>query len=68
MFFIFSVAEMSSQVYFRNPFRSICNCKQLTEYTVMNIEYINEKDIASAPGHYSTKVSSRLKLSLINFS
>ena len=57
MFFIFLAAELSSQVYFRNPFRSICNCKQLTEYTIMNVEYINEKDIATTPGHYSTKVS-----------
>ncbi|RWS27812.1 60S ribosomal export protein NMD3-like protein, partial [Leptotrombidium deliense] len=34
------VAELSGQNYWRYPFRILANCKQLTEYTVMNIEFV----------------------------
>jgi nonsense-mediated mRNA decay protein 3 len=35
--------QMNSSIYWREPFRSIANGKQLTEYTVMNIEIIGEE-------------------------
>jgi len=47
-------AEINANVYWRQPFKSIANCKQLTEYTVMNIELVG--DTTSTPfGHHSDK-------------
>lgn len=37
------VAEVTSTVYWRTPFESICNPKQLIEYIVMDLEVIKEK-------------------------
>ncbi|XP_023316851.1 60S ribosomal export protein NMD3-like [Trichogramma pretiosum] len=51
------VADVSANVYWRYPFNSICNPKQLKEYTVMDIEPICEKEIKKFPGqgHISKK-------------
>jgi len=53
------VAEVSSTVYWRNNFNSICDPKQLTEYIVMDIEPIKYKDRKIFPGQgtISNKVS-----------
>lgn len=45
-----AVAEVSSTVYWRYNFNSICNPKQLTEYVVMDIEPIKDKDRKVFPG------------------
>lgn len=44
------IAEVSSTVYWRDPFKSICNPKQLTEYVVMDIEPIKDKERKVFPG------------------
>lgn len=47
------IAEVNSSVYWRTPFNSICNPKQLVEYIVMDIEPILNKDKKSFPGQGS---------------
>ncbi|KAI4459679.1 nonsense-mediated mrna decay protein 3 [Holotrichia oblita] len=47
------VAELSSTNFWRYPFNSICNPKQLVEYIVMDIECIMYKDKKSFPGQGS---------------
>lgn len=44
------IAELSANVYYRQPFEAICNPKQLTEYIVMDIEVILDKDRHFFPG------------------
>ncbi|CAG2065394.1 unnamed protein product, partial [Timema podura] len=44
------IAEISSTVFWRHPFDSICNPKQLTEYIVMDLEPIKQKDRKIFPG------------------
>ncbi|KAJ9584723.1 hypothetical protein L9F63_020928, partial [Diploptera punctata] len=44
------IAEVSSTVFWRTPFKSICNPKQLIEFVVMNIEPILGKDRKIFPG------------------
>ncbi|XP_067005312.2 60S ribosomal export protein NMD3 [Anabrus simplex] len=44
------IAELSSTNFWRYPFSSICNPKQLTEYIVMDLELIREHDRKSFPG------------------
>lgn len=44
------VAEVSSNIYWRHPFNSICNPKQLKEYIVINIEPIKDEDKKKFPG------------------
>ncbi|XP_026466185.1 60S ribosomal export protein NMD3-like [Ctenocephalides felis] len=44
------IAEVSSTVFWRQPFDSICNPKQLTEYIIMDIEIIADKDRKTFPG------------------
>lgn len=53
------MAEVSSSAYWRDSFQSIFKSKQLTEYTVMDIEPIMEKDRVQFPGQgqLSYKVS-----------
>lgn len=45
-----TVAEVSSTIFWRYPFDSICNPKQLTEYIVMDIDLILNKDRKTFPG------------------
>jgi len=40
----FTVAEINSVEFFKTPFRNLMGSKQLTEYTIMNIERVQEKD------------------------
>jgi len=51
------IAEVNSSIYWRYPFHSICNPKQLVEYVVMDIEPILDKDRKFFPGQGA--VSSR---------
>jgi len=44
------ISEISGQAYFRNPFESICDPKQLVEYVVMDVEIIFDKDRKHYPG------------------
>jgi nonsense-mediated mRNA decay protein 3 len=44
------VAEVSGTAYWRSPFNSICNPKQLTELIVMDLEPISDKDRKTFPG------------------
>ncbi|KAG8232287.1 hypothetical protein J437_LFUL011228 [Ladona fulva] len=44
------IAEVSGNVYWRQPFQSICDPKQLTQYIVMDIEPIKEADRSYFPG------------------
>lgn len=46
---------MSASLYWRHPFKSISNSRQLIEYTVMNVE-INQGSDATLFGHRSDKV------------
>jgi nonsense-mediated mRNA decay protein 3 len=45
-----TVAEVSSTIFWRYPFDSICDPKQLTEYIVMDIDLILDKDRKTFPG------------------
>lgn len=56
---VFLVAEVNSASYWRDSFQSVFKSKQLTEYTVMDIEPIMEKDRVQFPGQgqISYKVS-----------
>ncbi|XP_033360318.1 60S ribosomal export protein NMD3 [Bombus vosnesenskii] len=44
------IAELSATLYWRHTFNSICDPKQLIEYTVMDIEQIKFKDRKFFPG------------------
>lgn len=44
------IAEVHATTYWRYPFNSICNPKQLTEYVVMDIEPIKDKEKKKFPG------------------
>ncbi|XP_043261013.1 60S ribosomal export protein NMD3 [Colletes gigas] len=44
------IAEVNSTLYWRHTFNSICNPKQLLEYTVMDIEPVKFKDRNFFPG------------------
>ncbi|KAL3891578.1 hypothetical protein ACJMK2_003834 [Sinanodonta woodiana] len=38
------IADMSGQTYWRAPFTQLCSPKQLTEYMVMQVDIVSEKD------------------------
>lgn len=40
---------MTATNYFRNPFRSLCSITQLVEYTVMDIEQLDDPTTAAGP-------------------
>ncbi|KAL3289186.1 hypothetical protein HHI36_003622 [Cryptolaemus montrouzieri] len=44
------IAEISSTLYWRYPFQSVCNPKQLVEFIVMDIEPVMDKDRQYFPG------------------
>ncbi|KAB0802182.1 hypothetical protein PPYR_04368 [Photinus pyralis] len=44
------IAEVSSTIFWRYPFKSICNPRQLVEYVVMDIEPILDKNRTHFPG------------------
>ena len=39
-----AVGEVTGQAFWRTPFNSICSAKQLTEYIVLQIERLEDKD------------------------
>ena len=41
---LFTVAEINADVFFKHPFNSLFRPKNLVEYTVMNIEQIDESE------------------------
>ena len=53
------VAEMSGNLYWREPFRSICTQKHMSEFTVMDCETVREDDMrgTAGQGRQSEKVS-----------
>lgn len=44
------MAEINSTLFWRYPFSSVCNPKQLVEYIVMNLEILMDKDRKTFPG------------------
>ncbi|KAI5646392.1 NMD3 family domain-containing protein [Phthorimaea operculella] len=44
------VCDLSSTVYWRNPFTPICNPKQLVEFIVMDIDILKEHEKKTFPG------------------
>lgn len=52
VFFVFfrTVAEVSSSLFWRHPFTSICNPPQLIEFTVMDMEVLPPKDLKRFKG------------------
>lgn len=57
----FPVAEINSSVYFKSPFSSLLKPRQLTEYTVMNVEPIaeHERRTFAGQGALSKRVRQR---------
>jgi hypothetical protein len=53
------VAEINGATFFKTPFYSLMGSRQLTEYTVMDIEKVSEKERRkfSGQGAISKKVS-----------
>lgn len=49
------MAEVSGQHYFRHPFFSICDPKQLVEYTIMDIEIIHDRKQFPGQGKVSNR-------------
>jgi len=54
----FQVAELPSNVYWRDPFFSLCQPKHLTEFTVIDVDCVDEYSnfIPGGHGHLSAKV------------
>lgn len=44
------MAEMSGNLYWREPFRSICTQKHMSEFTVMDCETVREDDMRGTAG------------------
>ncbi|XP_063707071.1 60S ribosomal export protein NMD3 [Culicoides brevitarsis] len=44
------MAEITGMAYWKSPFESICNPKQLVEFIVMDLEYVQDKDRNYFPG------------------
>jgi len=51
------VAELSSNNFWRQPFGTICSCKNLVEFVVMEVEPIVKRAKFSGQGAISDKVS-----------
>ncbi|XP_052764835.1 60S ribosomal export protein NMD3-like [Mya arenaria] len=49
------VAEVSGPVYWRSPFASLCSPRQLIEYMVMDVQYVNDRDKPVIRGQVSQK-------------
>lgn len=45
-----TVAEVNCTTFWRYPFDSICTPKQLTEYIIMDMDLILDKDRKTFPG------------------
>ena len=55
-----SVAEINAATYFKSPFNGLMGSKQLTEYTIRDIEKVSEKERRkfAGQGALSKKVNS----------
>lgn len=50
------VAEVDGNTYWRNPFNSLCNPRQLVEFIVMDIDIIRNQKLGVGAGMRSNKV------------
>lgn len=50
------VAEVDGNTYWRNPFNSLCNPRQLVEFIVMDIDVIRNQKLGVGAGMRSNKV------------
>lgn len=53
---VFPVAEIDGNTYWRHPFNSLFNPKQLEEFIVMDINRVQEKKKPAGAGARSNKV------------
>lgn len=51
------VAEVDGNTFWRNPFSSLCNPRQLEEFIVMDIDIIRDQKLGAGAGLRSNKVS-----------
>lgn len=51
------VAEVDGNTYWRNPFNSLCNPRQLEEFIVMDTDIIRDQKLGAGAGMRSNKVS-----------
>lgn len=45
------LAEVSGNTFWRSPFQALCSPKQLVQYMVMQVEFIQDKDRSHVAGH-----------------
>lgn len=50
------VAEVDGNTYWRNPFNSLCNPRQLEEFIVMDIDIIRDQKLGAGAGMRSSRV------------
>ena len=50
------MAEVSGANFWRSPFVSLCSPRQLTEYMVMDLQYVSDKEKPVIRGPVSQKV------------
>lgn len=50
------VAEVDGNTYWRNPFNSLCNPRQLEEFIVMDIDIIRDQKLGAGAGTRSSRV------------
>lgn len=59
------VAEVDGNTYWRNPFNSLCNPRQLEEFIVMDIDIIRNQKLGAGAGLRSNRVSVYVRLSVL---
>ena len=57
IFSVLSVADIPSAVYWRSPFSSLCNHRQLTEFYVLHIEKATPTHPRGSTSNLTEKVS-----------
>lgn len=62
-FLILLAAELTASNYFRNPFRALCSAPHLIEYTVMDLDEIN--DAIPANSAVTSKISQKVSMIFI---
>lgn len=50
------VAEVDGNTFWRNPFSSLCNPRQMEEFIVMDIDIIRDQKLGAGAGVRSNKV------------
>lgn len=53
----YTVAEVDGNTYWRYPFSSLCNPRQLEEFIVMDMDIIRDQKLGAGAGVRSNKVS-----------